>query len=345
MDQGYYPKLLAQLCAEIGAELTFEPNFRRAGIITFANGQRRFFKGTNFDLNSSAAAQIAQDKDFCAKFLAMAGLNCPDSQVIFAPKCIEKWKAKNPQLAASLDPFSDAEKAARNWGFPLFVKPNEGAEGEGVQLVRDEAQLRSHLNTLYAEHDRVLIQRPVKGDDYRMVVLDGDLVLAYQRLPLTVTGNGRDTIGELLAQKAQQLSASGRRAVALVDDPRIAAHLASQSLSIEHCPKPEKAIRLLANANLSAGGEVVDVTDDVHARYKQIARDAADAVGLRFAGVDLLCTAVDEVDPSYTVLEVNAAPGLNNFAATSERAHQRVSQLYRTLLQTMERESRAATQT
>ncbi|MCP5083999.1 MAG: ATP-dependent carboxylate-amine ligase [Alphaproteobacteria bacterium] len=339
MDQGYFPKLLAELCAEIGAGLTFEPAFRRAGIIIFANGRRRFFKGTNLDLNSSAAAQIAQDKDFCAKFLTMAGLNCPDSQVVFAPKCIAKWKAKNPALAASLDPFADAEAAARNWGFPLFVKPNDGAEGEGVQLVHTADELRSHLNALYAEHDRVLVQRPAPGDDFRIVVLDGEMMLAYQRLPLTVTGNGRHTIADLLAQRAKQLSAAGRQAIALVDDPRVAAHLASQNLSITHCPEPGQSLRLLANANLSAGGEVVDVTDKVHARYKQIAKDAADAVGLRFAGIDVLCAAVDQVDPGYTVLEVNAAPGLNNFAATSGQAHQRVSDLYRTLLKTLERES------
>ncbi|NNF78848.1 MAG: ATP-dependent carboxylate-amine ligase [Rhizobiales bacterium] len=341
MDQGYFPKLLAELCAEIGAELTFEAAFRHAGIITFANGRRRFFKGTNFDLNGSAAAQIAQDKDFCAKFLAMAGLNCPDSQVVFAPKCIEKWKAKNPALAASLDPFADAETAARNWGFPLFVKPNEGAEGEGVRLVHTSDELHQHLNVLYAEHDRVLVQRLAPGDDFRIVVLDGEVLLAYQRLPLTVTGNGRGTIAELLAQRAQELSAAGRQAVALVDDPRVAAHLASQNLSVAHRPEPGQSVRLLANANLSAGGEVVDVTDKVHARYKQIAKDAADAVGLRFAGIDVLCTGLDPFDPGYTVLEVNAAPGLNNFAATSGQAHQRVSALYRALLKILERESGA----
>ncbi len=341
-DQGYFPKLLADLCAEIGAELTFEPAFKRAGIITFANGQRRFFKGTNFDLNTSAAAQIAQDKDFCAKFLTMAGLNCPPSQVVFAPKCIAKWRAKNPELAASLEPFADAEKAAQAWGFPLFVKPNEGAEGEGVQLVHDAGQLKAHLEALYAEHDRVLIQKPAQGEDFRLVVLDGALMLAYQRLPLSVTGNGHDTVKELLDQKTASLSSAGRRAIAPIDDPRIADYLAGQGLSAAHCPTDGETVRLLANANLSTGGAVVDRTDSVHAHYHDIARRAADAVGLRFAGVDILCSALDEADPGYTVLEVNAAPGLNNFATSSSHANRRVTELYRAVLETLERESNAA---
>ncbi|CAN0506908.1 unnamed protein product, partial [Discosporangium mesarthrocarpum] len=195
------------------------PDFQRAGFITFSNGERSFFKSTNFDLNSSAAAQIAQDKDFCAKFLRLAGLRCPDGVVTFAPKCIAKWQAKNPHVAQSLDPFAAAEQASHEWGYPLFVKPNEGAEGEGVRLVRNDAEMRAHLEHLYGEHDRVLIQKPIEGDDYRLVVLEGAVMLGYQRMALSVVGTGQQTIGELLSQRAQHLSAEGRRAIASPEDP------------------------------------------------------------------------------------------------------------------------------
>ncbi|MEM1198746.1 MAG: ATP-dependent carboxylate-amine ligase [Pseudomonadota bacterium] len=341
MDEGYFPKLLQRLCAEIGAEVTFEPAFRRAGYITFANGARRFFKGTNLDLNGSAAAQIAQDKDFCAKFLERAGLNVPEGQVVFAPKCVAKWRAKNPGVAARMDPYGDAEAAAERWGFPLFVKPNEGAEGEGVRQVADEAQLRAHLEVLYQQYDRVLIQRPAAGDDYRIVVLDGEVVLAYQRVPLTVTGTGGATIGALLQERAEALAASGRQAIAEADDPRVLAHLATQGLSLADCPAPGEQVRLLANANLSTGGEVVDVSDQIDQTHQQMALEAAKAVGLRFAGVDILARQIEEPDPEATVLEVNAAPGLNNYAATGARAEERVTGLYRTMLAMLEREAGA----
>ncbi len=342
MDQGYLPQLLKDLCAEIGAELALEPTFRRAGVISFAKGGRRFFKSTCFDLNSSAAAQVAADKFFCAQFLAMAGLPTPEGTVAFAPKCIAKWKAKNPALAATLDPFAGAKKAAQDWGFPLYVKPNEGAEGEGVRQVRDEDQLMEHLSVLYQEYDRVLIQRPAQGDDTRIVVLEGEVAAAYQRLPLAVTGSGRKTIAELLAEKAVALAEVGRRAVPLEDDPRIVAHLAGQGLSLGHCLAPGITVPLLANANLSTGGEVHDVSDRLHGQYRQMAKDAVRAVGLRFAGVDILCAAPDAPDPEATVLEVNGAPGLNNFAATSAEAYRRVEALYRALIKILEREAGAS---
>lgn len=339
MDQGFLPELLETLCAEIGAELTFEPAFRRAGVISFAHGGRRFFKSTCFDLNPSAAAQIAADKFFCAQFLALAGLPTPQSVIGFAPKCIAKWKAKNPALAASLDPFESAEKAAKDWGFPLYVKPNEGAEGEGVHQVHDKAQLKAQLSALYQEHDRVLIQRAAPGNDTRIVVLEGEVRLAYQRLPLAVTGTGSHTVAELLAERAAALAAAGRHAVPSEDDPRIIARLTRQGLTLGHKLAAGETVPLLANANLSTGGEVMDVSDMLDTQYQEMARAAAHAVGLRFAGVDILCAAADAPDPEATVLEVNGAPGLNNFAATGAEARARVCALYRALLAILEREA------
>lgn len=336
-----FTKTLEDLCREIGADLTFEPNFQRTGFITFSNGARRFFKGTNFDLNLSAAAQIAQDKDFCARFLYLQGLHSPEGVVAFAPKCIAKWQAKNPDVARSLDPFAAADRAGRDWGFPLFVKPNEGAEGEGVRLVRNDAEMRAHLERLFVEHDRVLIQRPAAGDDYRLVVLDGEVMLAYQRLPLCVTGTGHQTIGELLSAHRARLATTGRQAVAAPDDPRIAAHLTTQGLTLEDRPAAGQTVRLLANANLSTGGAVVDVTEKVDARTQAIAVEAAAAVGLRFAGVDLLCQSIETFDPAYTVLEINGAPGLNNFAATHDTAKERVTRLYRAVLNILQDEAGA----
>ncbi len=342
MDEGYFPKLLQRLCAEIGAELSFEPEFGRAGYITFANGSRRFFKGTNLDLNGSAAAQIAQDKDFCAKFLRRAGLNVPEGQVVFAPKCVAKWRAKNPGVAARMDPYGDAMAAAERWGFPLFVKPNEGAEGEGVRQVADEGQLCAHLDLLYQEHDRVLIQRPAEGDDYRIVVLDGEVALAYQRVPLTVTGTGSKTIRALLEHRAAELSTVGRQAIVAADDARVVAHLAAQGLSMDDCPGPGEEVRLLANANLSTGGAVVDVSEHIDDTYTQMAWRAAEAVGLRFAGVDILARDIAEPDPDASVLEVNSAPGLNNYAAFSAQAEERVSGLYRAILAILAEDPEAA---
>jgi hypothetical protein len=56
--------------------------------------------------------------------------------------------------------------------------------------------------------------------------------------------------------------------------------------------------------NVSLGGEVLDATDDLPAEAKDIARRAAEAVGLDYSGVDLI-----ETPDGWAVLETNPTAG------------------------------------
>lgn len=336
-DVNFLAAILKSLCAEMGAGLELERDYGRAGFITFANGRRGFFKGACFDINGMGAAQIAKDKDYCAKFLNSAGINTPPSQLVFAPSFIKKRTLKNPAFGRRLVPYSEALAAAADFGFPLFVKPNEGAEGEGVQMVNSDDELLTHLSMLYQTHDLVLLQEPVPGNDYRVIVLDGEVFAAYRRTALGVTGNGSDTIAGLLAKRTDELAAMGRPSHVSPDDARISQHLRSQGLDLQEVLENGRQVRLLANANLSSGGDVADVTDEIANEYKRICADAARAVGLRFAGVDILCRQINRYDDQYGVLEVNGAPGLSHYAAAGEHARQNVIGLYRELLTKMSR--------
>ncbi len=335
-DETFLATILADLCADMGAELSLEAAHGRAGFVTFKNGRRCFFKNACFDINGMGAAQITKDKDYCAKFLDEAGINTPASRIVFAPKAIEAFSLKNPSLGRQLAANSDAMKVATEFGFPLFVKPNEGAEGKGVQLVHAMDELQTHLNCLYQAHDRVLLQKPIAGNDYRIIVLDGEVAAAYLRRPLGVLGNGMDTIEQLLFKRRGEIAHMGRPSSIAPGDPRILQHLRGQGLDIHDVVEDGLSVRLLANANLSSGGDVIDVTNTIDAGYERVATDAAGAVGLRFAGIDVLCQAIDRFDDAYAVLEVNAAPGLNNYSATGERERQTVINIYQKLLLVME---------
>ncbi|MDP6876560.1 MAG: hypothetical protein QF521_23840 [Alphaproteobacteria bacterium] len=335
VDKNFLAAILKNLCAEMGAGLELEREYGRAGCISFANGRRGFFKGACFDINGMGAAQIAKDKDYCAKFLRSAGINTPSGKLVYSPRAIKKLTLKNPRLGRGLVPYSEAPAAAADFGFPLFVKPNEGAEGEGVQMVASNDELLTHLSLLYQAHDLVLLQKPVPGEDHRVIVLDGEVFAAYRRTALGVTGNGTDTVAGLLAKRTDELAARGRPSDVSPDDPRISQHLRSQGLGLRDVIENGRQVQLLVNANLSSGGGVSDVTDDIAGEYKRICADAAGAVGLRFAGVDILCRRIDRYDEQYGVLEVNGAPGLSHYAAAGEHEKQNVIGLYRALLTKM----------
>jgi len=65
-----------------------------------------------------------------------------------------------------------------------------------------------------------------------------------------------------------------------------------------------------AAANLARGGSWEICTERVDPKYARIAADAADALGLTLAGIDLFARDIGAFDERHAILEVNATPGL-----------------------------------
>jgi glutathione synthase/RimK-type ligase-like ATP-grasp enzyme len=85
-------------------------------------------------------------------------------------------------------------------------------------------------------------------------------------------------------------------------------------------------------SNLSAGGTADDVTDRVARRWRELGRDVAESFGLAFCGVDLACADIASEDADHSILEVNATPGLDHYAAVGERQERLVRDLYALVL-------------
>lgn len=185
------------------------------------------------------------------------------------------------------------------------------------------------------DKDRViLVQKIVTGKDYRLVVLDDEVLSAYERLPLTVAGQEGRTIQALLFEKQSAFRKAGRDTELNLEDPRMLRRLARLGMALDTVLEPKFRVVLLDNANLSSGGESVDVTSDIHPGYKAIAVGLTRDMGLRYAGIDLMVQGDISKKPGrYTVIEINASPGIDNYAAGGERHMEVVANLYRKVLE------------
>ncbi|WP_417769986.1 ATP-dependent carboxylate-amine ligase [Stappia sp.] len=340
-----FVEILERLARQRGARVEVEPVYGYAGALIEASGRRHFFKGTHFDINRAGAAALARDKDYAARFLAAAGLAVPRGMLLHSPRRAAQLALKNPDVAARLPARQAAHAFAGEVGFPVFVKPNEGSEGEDVTRVGDAAALDLALDALFAVHERVLVQQAVTGADIRVVVLDGKVEGAFLRRPLAVTGDGVTPLSALIAAEIAGFASGGKGSRIVADDPRILGHLASAGLGPESVPASGLTVPLLANANLSTGGSARDITGELSPELADAALRACAALGLRFAGVDLLHegeversaagkTAVGRMaaDKAPVVLEVNAAPGLSYFHRLGPEAAARVETIYAHLL-------------
>jgi len=324
--------ILRKVAPKIGATVLAEPEWQVAGQITFKDGRRSYFKYNTLDLNPVGASDIAKDKDYAAFFLSSMGYpTIPGSKSFYA----NSWARAIRMTGRNIDA---AYQHAKKLGFPVVVKPNSGSQGSGVSVAHNRREFYHAMRAVF-RLDRVgLVQSPVPGKDFRLVVLDDRIVSAYQRLPLSVVGNGRSTILQLLTVKQLGFNRARRDTAIRIDDARIVRKLARQQLTMHSVPRLRQRVFLLDNANLSTGGDAVDVTARVHPYYRRLAVNITRDMGLRLCGVDLMIAGeIDGPVANHWVIEINAAPGLDHYVRTGNKQKKIVENLYLQVLRHLDR--------
>ncbi|MBF0612149.1 MAG: cyanophycin synthetase, partial [Magnetococcales bacterium] len=248
------------------------------------------------DATSSIAGEIAQDKQLTRRLLKAVGVPTPDGRAV--------------------DGEEDAWDAAREIGGPVVVKPQFGNQGKGVavNLTTKEQVVAAYQNALEYE-STVVVERYVEGYDWRLLVVNEKLVAASRREPPKVTGDGIHTIAQLVEEinKDPRRSDGHSTSLTFISLDAIALSvLSEQGYQPDSIPPAGKEVLIRRNANLSTGGTAEDVTGRVHPQVAARMVDAARAIGLDIAGVDVVAKdiAVPLEEQGGAVVEVNARPGL-----------------------------------
>lgn len=325
-------QILQKIASRIGATVIMEPKWKIVGQIIYKSGQKRYFRYSSLDLNPLGASEIAKDKDYANFFMKRMGYPIvPGSKTFYS----KEWAKAIGSPRRNIDA---AYRYAEKLGFPVIVKPNSGSQGAGVALVHTKREFYRAIRAVFKRDRVALVQQPMKGKDYRLVVLDDKVISAYARIPLNVVGNGTSTIKRLLREKQRGFIASSRDTRIKLDDPRIAEKLKRQGLTLGSIPAKGKCVYLLDNANLSAGGDAVDVTTTAHPAFKRIAVRVTNDMGLRLCGVDLIIADdITQKPGRYWILEINSAPGLDHYAQTGRAQKKIVEDLYLEVLKSMEK--------
>lgn len=325
-------QMLQKIAPKIGATIILEHEWGIVGQITFKSGRRSYFRYNTVDLNPMGSSEIAKDKDYANFFMKSLGYPVvPGSKTFFS----DKWAQA---IGASRRNIDAAYRYAIKLGWPVVVKPNSGSQGKKVALVSTKLDFYKAMRAIF-EIDRVaLVQRALVGKDYRIVVLDNKVISVYERIPLNVLGDGKSTIANLLRKKQEEFIASSRDTRINLDDPRIKTKLRRSGLSFRSVPAKGEKVFLLDNANLSSGGDSVDVTNQIHSRFKKLAIQLTRDMGLRLCGVDLMIDGdISQKLAPFWVLEINSAPGLDHYARSGKKQEKIVEELYLEVLKALDK--------
>ncbi|CAD5968160.1 Cyanophycin synthetase [Planktothrix tepida] len=264
----------------------------------YGKHQRRI-QASQTDGSNILAIEFACDKEGTKTLLDAARLPVPKGTVI-----------------NSLDDLENAIDEIG--GFPIVLKPLDGNHGRGITLdiqTWHEAENAYQMAKNESKIGSVIVERYYKGNDYRVLVVQGKVVAVAQRVPAHVIGNGRSTLVELV----EDTNRDPRRGMGhenmltrIEIDRQSIDILDQQGYRLESIPKSGQICYLKATANLSTGGIAIDRTDEIHPENIWIAERAAQIIGLDIAGIDITAPDISrplrEVDG--VIVEVNAAPGL-----------------------------------
>ena len=264
----------------------------------YGKNQRRI-QASQTDGSNVLAIEFACDKEGTKTLLDAARLPVPKGTVI-----------------QSLD---DLEQAIDYiGGFPIVLKPLDGNHGRGITLdiqTWHEAENAYEFAKQESKMGSIIVERYYKGNDYRVLVVNGKVVAVAQRVPAHVVGNGRSTLVELVEEtnRDPRRGTGHENMLTRIEIDRQSIDLLEQQgYRLDSIPKSGQICYLKATANLSTGGIAIDRTDEIHPENIWIAERAAQIIGLDIAGIDITAPDISrplrEVDG--VIVEVNAAPGL-----------------------------------
>jgi cyanophycin synthetase len=210
---------------------------------------------------------------------------------------------------------SSLEEACRYVGFPLVVKPVGGNHGRGITV-----NIKNYEDALVAFHaaknvsSKVIIEKYITGEDYRLLVINNVLVAAAKRTPANVVGDGKSTIKELV----DEVNKDPRRGYGhenvltkITINDLTKTIIAAKGYTEDSVPNQGEIVILKDTANLSTGGTAEDVTDIVHPSNVSMAERISKIIDLDICGIDIMTTDISKPleETGGAVLEVNAGPG------------------------------------
>lgn len=273
------------------------------GLMQYGYGKKQV-RGvaTTFDCDSHLDSDFTTRKDDCKAVLSTLGFPVPQGDVVVS-------------LKAALD-------VADRIGYPVAVKPVAGHKGIGVTAeVQNAEELEFAFDRAVdaipeEQAVEVIVEKSIKGSDFRLLCVNGRFVAATERRPASVVGDGYSTIAQLIQRenrKPERTDSPTSPLGKIQWDESMERYLEEQGLSTDSVIEQGRTVYLRKVANLSAGGLSLDATRTVHPDNIILAQDIAQHFKLTCLGIDVIAQSLSKSWKSggFGIIEINAAPGIS----------------------------------
>ena len=271
----------------------------------YGENQKRI-QATVTSETSSIGVELACDKEDTKYLLEQAEVEVPRGDIIRRE--------------------SSLEEACKYVGYPLVVKPVDGNHGRGITVDiqnYDDALVAFRNAKESSRSGAIIIEKFIKGDDYRLLVINNKLVAAAKRTPAHVIGDGTSTIQELIDQvnKDPRRGYGHENVLTQITVNDLTKNIIKDAgYTLDSVIAKDEMLILKDTANLSTGGTAEDVTDIVHPSNVSMAERISKIIDLDICGIDIMTTDITKPlsETGGAVLEVNAGPGFRMHLAPTK---------------------------
>lgn len=214
--------------------------------------------------------------------------------------------------------YASLEKALED--YPKFssqhtiVKPTNTNFGIGVFNIppQNPTLYKYALKEAFKQDHTVIVEKFIKGEEFRFLVVDNQVIAIVKRLPANVEGDGKKTVQQLVKEKNHNPESFKAPKYFIQLKKHEKEMLKRLSLTPKSIPQKGQKIFLRSNSNVCTGGDPIDVTDDVCLSYQKIAIQSAQAAQASICGVDMMIQDVHTPanKNNYAVIEINFNPTL-----------------------------------
>jgi len=263
-----------------------------------------YYGNQKFALDVQTVGYIADDKVACSDYLESNGI-----------AVIPHWRSTTwePHLMRELlHTFKT-----------LVIKDNFGTQGGSVFKASTMSELEEIMLNFISK-DAVMAISPYYSSDseYRVLYLDGELQLIFAKTPPHVTGNGENTVVELMMRAGIIPSVSDLPVESSLSDWTRVPDLGE-----------DVAVGWKHNLSLGATATYLDFNspelknDPKILELQKLAMQAIKALDMKFGSVDILDT-----NEGLKIIEINSGVQMDHFASTSPECRKIAKEIYRKVI-------------
>lgn len=200
--------------------------------------------------------------------------------------------------------------------FPCVAKPIDGSQGAGVYVnLKNKTDLvRALKKILRTTNLPVMVEEQINGEDIRLLICRGELLIAVKRAKPFVVGDGIHTIAQLVEIENTRRDREGslkRHLPQISMNDEAVDYLLTQGIDLKYIPAVGIKIEVRGTPHGTHGGDMFDVTGEVHPEIISLASLASERIGSALCGLDY-------ISPDHTksskitggvFLEINTFPG------------------------------------